>query len=192
MGKQNTKSGFTIVELLIVIVIIAILATITIVAFNGVTQRAKNSAKVSNVESIAKLIKLYHVDHQAYPLAVDGGWCLTTDNTCTQYNGTVVSTNNSALMTALREFGTPPASAGDDTSGTYYGIQYLYSSTRQLDSVVNPLILVFWLNGTNQTCAGAVSGMVSVKDGAGTMVEGAQSKADTGTNQTRCYMMFPN
>ena len=36
--------GFTIVELLIVIVVIAILAAITIVAYNGVTSRA-NAAK---------------------------------------------------------------------------------------------------------------------------------------------------
>ena len=38
------QKGFTIVELLIVIVVIAILAAITIVAFNGIQQRAKNSA----------------------------------------------------------------------------------------------------------------------------------------------------
>ena len=38
------KSGFTIVELLIVVVVIAILATITIVAYNGIQNQAKDSA----------------------------------------------------------------------------------------------------------------------------------------------------
>jgi prepilin-type N-terminal cleavage/methylation domain-containing protein len=40
-AKQKRQSGFTIVELLIVIVVIGILAAITIVSFNGVTAKAK-------------------------------------------------------------------------------------------------------------------------------------------------------
>ena len=38
---KKTKSGFTIVELLIVIVVIGILAAITIVAYNGIQSRAR-------------------------------------------------------------------------------------------------------------------------------------------------------
>ncbi len=43
MTKQTKSRGFTIVELLIVIVIIAILAAITIVAYNGIQNRANLS-----------------------------------------------------------------------------------------------------------------------------------------------------
>jgi prepilin-type N-terminal cleavage/methylation domain-containing protein len=42
--QQRKDSGFTIVELLIVIVVIAILATISIVAYTGIQNRAKTSA----------------------------------------------------------------------------------------------------------------------------------------------------
>lgn len=45
--KQTVHTGFTIVELLIVIVVIGILAAITIVSFNGVTSKA-NDAKISS------------------------------------------------------------------------------------------------------------------------------------------------
>jgi len=48
MRQKQTYSGFTIVELLIVIVVIGILAAITIVAFNGVQERSR--AAVANTE----------------------------------------------------------------------------------------------------------------------------------------------
>lgn len=54
MNKQ--RSGFTIVELLIVIVVIAILAAITVVAYNGIQDRAKNSKRDSDVALYAKAI----------------------------------------------------------------------------------------------------------------------------------------
>ena len=51
----TNKAGFTIVELLMVIVVIAILAAITIVAYNGIQTRAKDSAIVSDLQSLAQV-----------------------------------------------------------------------------------------------------------------------------------------
>jgi prepilin-type N-terminal cleavage/methylation domain-containing protein len=59
--------GFTIVELLVVIVVIAILATVTIVAFNGVQARARDSQRMSDITAIDKAIKLYIVDNGHAP-----------------------------------------------------------------------------------------------------------------------------
>lgn len=63
---KKTIRGFTIVELLIVIVVIAILAAITIVAYNGIQQRARDSQRKSDLSNIAKALNLYNVDHGDY------------------------------------------------------------------------------------------------------------------------------
>lgn len=76
MHSSRTKRsvrGFTIVELLIVIVIIAILATITIVAFNGIQQRARDSSRTSAVEQIQKGLELYRQTHDRYPPHISPG-----------------------------------------------------------------------------------------------------------------------
>lgn len=74
----KTKSGFTIVELLIVIVVIAILATISIVAYNGVQERARNSQRTSDIRAIANALELYYADNGEYPMS--GGWCTQISN----------------------------------------------------------------------------------------------------------------
>ena len=56
--KQSQPQGFTIVELLIVIVVIGILAAITIVAFNGVRDRSQWARVQSELASINKAIKI--------------------------------------------------------------------------------------------------------------------------------------
>jgi prepilin-type N-terminal cleavage/methylation domain-containing protein len=67
MWAKNKQTGFTIVELLIVIVVIGILAAITIVAYNGVQARARDSQRVSDLQSIQKALELYKAQHGTYP-----------------------------------------------------------------------------------------------------------------------------
>ena len=63
---KNDK-GFTIVELLIVIVVIAILAAITIVAYNGIQSRAKATSGQSLANSIVKKAEAWNSLKSAYP-----------------------------------------------------------------------------------------------------------------------------
>lgn len=67
--KNKSQKGFTIVELLIVVVIIAILAAITIVAYNGIQNRAKNSAAKSAASTVSKKVQAYYLLKGSYPAA---------------------------------------------------------------------------------------------------------------------------
>lgn len=61
--KRKRHTGFTIVELLIVIVVIAILASISIVAFSGIQQRARDSQRKQDLGNIVKLLAIYQSDN---------------------------------------------------------------------------------------------------------------------------------
>ncbi|HEY8885976.1 MAG TPA: type II secretion system protein [Candidatus Microsaccharimonas sp.] len=70
------KSGFTIVELLIVIVVIGILAAITIISFNGVSNRAKVALISSDLTNVSQKLKTDQAINGLFPAtlaATDGG-----------------------------------------------------------------------------------------------------------------------
>jgi len=60
-------AGFTIVELLIVVVVIAILTAITAMVFTGIQNRTNDSAVQSDLANIARKIKLFYVINNRYP-----------------------------------------------------------------------------------------------------------------------------
>jgi prepilin-type N-terminal cleavage/methylation domain-containing protein len=77
--------GFTIVELLIVIVVIGILAAITIVAYNGVQNRARASAASSAATQAVKKLESFAVDGNGYPATLAAVGVLDSGTTSYQY-----------------------------------------------------------------------------------------------------------
>lgn len=69
---NNSRQGFTIVELLIVIVVIGILAAIVIVAYTGVQTRARNVARTSEATQVAKLLSAYKAVNGSFPTIGSG------------------------------------------------------------------------------------------------------------------------
>ena len=77
MKQLKKDKGFTIVELLIVIVVIAILAAITIVAYSGITARANTTKSQSNAETVQKIAEAINADSGSYPASLGiftSGW----------------------------------------------------------------------------------------------------------------------
>ncbi len=78
--KSRIQKGFTLVELLIVVIILAILAAIVVPQFASSTDDAKLSSLDSNLATMRSTIELYYHQHKGiYPgaSASDGGSCTT-------------------------------------------------------------------------------------------------------------------
>lgn len=86
MWEARKDRGFTIVELLIVVVVIAILAVITVVAYNGVQDRAKTSRAASVLTQASKKVKLWSVsNNEQYPATLAEVGITDTADTAYQY-----------------------------------------------------------------------------------------------------------
>lgn len=127
------RRGFTIVELLIVIVVIGILAAITIVAYNGIQERAESTKIISRAQAYAKGLKLWEADI-GRPSAAS---CIapSTYATCTVTSWGVNQTNDTTFNTTLNQYAGVSASelfkyGGDAPVGVMFYHSNWYGGNR--------------------------------------------------------------
>jgi prepilin-type N-terminal cleavage/methylation domain-containing protein len=160
MKRRPTYSGFTIVELLIVIVVIAILAAITIVAFNGVNARAQDSKRAQDVSSIKKALTAYEI--------VNGGVPRTTGSSYTggvTYSGWDASISPNWLAFLRADHGQMPIDPVNTITGTnppaggnFTYFYYCYSAgSGPLPATDNVVVGYHKSDGTSMTSNYAVS-----------------------------------
>lgn len=116
----TTSGGFTIVELLIVVVVIAILAAITIVSYNGIANRAKESAALSASSQAYKKMKSYAVlNNEAAPSSAAQAGVTNSDGTTYQYS---TSGTDGFCLTATK-----------DGKSSYVASNYVYNGGTVLE-----------------------------------------------------------
>lgn len=133
MQWAQKQKGFTIVELLIVIVVIAILAAVTIVAYTGIQNRAKSSAAQSAAQTVFKKVSLWQIENpgqspsttqleaMGFSLSATSGttyqytpgsagvWCLNaTANNVSYYTSSTVTTPTAGACAGHGVDGVPP------------------------------------------------------------------------------------
>src|SRR5213078_1964932 len=87
----NRKTGFTLVEILIVVIILGILAAIVIPQFTNASQDARKSSLTSQLQTIRSQVELFKLQHQDKlpDLLGTAGWTLLTQKS--NVFGTVTS-----------------------------------------------------------------------------------------------------
>ena len=65
--KKQAQSGFTLIEILLVVVIIGILAAVAVPKFSGRIGQSKESAAKASLQAISLALDMYEVDHGNYP-----------------------------------------------------------------------------------------------------------------------------
>ncbi len=66
---KSRQEGFTIIELLIVIVVIGILAALVITTFSGIQEKARNTARETDISALHKQLEAYYAQNEnsSYP-----------------------------------------------------------------------------------------------------------------------------
>src|SRR3954465_9254191 len=75
--RQTTRKGFTLVEILIVVIILGILAAIVIPQFTNASRDARKNSLTSQLQTIRSQIELYklqHLDKLPPVLTAGTGW----------------------------------------------------------------------------------------------------------------------
>lgn len=83
LNRKNNQKGFTLVELMVVVVIIGVLAAIAVPVYNGATDKATIAAVQANARTVNGAIQVYLSVNSSYPASTDAAALITllTGNT---------------------------------------------------------------------------------------------------------------
>ena len=196
---SKRQAGFTIVELLIVIVVIAILAAVSVVAYTGIQNRAEASKTAAAIRAYKDALVMYKADKGTYPAT--GAFCLgdqyepfegETTPSC-RYSTSPIhvsggATSRNLLKPYLGDQLPMPSSkfiysgAIAFVGGHFYGSAYGWT----LDG--NPVVAIEYYTKAD-TCP---VGPVYTYGSGGVFSSPSVDRSATLTGGSRCYLLLPD
>lgn len=156
MKQYKMKKGFTVVELLVVIIVIGILASITLVSYRVIQRDAQNAARITAANQIINSIKIYKSYNQGnYPLMAASAVTACIIAPCTNSNGTAeTNTDGPALVSALQTVGDVPSRIEDIPQAPQKGIWYRYDpAASYAGDNTKDAYVGYWLEGRDVNCS---------------------------------------
>lgn len=107
MKKRGHNKGFTIVELMVVIIIVAILATLVALSYGSAQIQARDTQMRDAADKFADAIKLMQIKKGSFPLGGSGSTVVATSTGCAdgangwQAGGYYAKTNNASYRCTL-------------------------------------------------------------------------------------------
>lgn len=116
------KIGFTLIEIMVVISIIGILVAMLIPIVSGVTAKARDARRISDIAKISLALEMFRDTNSRYPTTNECG-----TNACGGWRGSNTGDFMSILVANgfLKSFPADPRNTGDGCSGYCYSY-YLY------------------------------------------------------------------
>lgn len=134
--KNRNQAGFTIVELLIVIIVIGILAALVLNTFQGVQARARDTERRTDINSIATQLEAYYADFGHYPDGSAAATCGDGADSCALSTLETRGLDSEALNDPNGNALTVGANPGATTTdyGYFYDVTGATCATAQCDS----------------------------------------------------------
>ncbi len=148
---KQTRPGFTLIELMVVIAIIGMLASVVLASLSASQREARDQRRIADLKQLQKAFELYIGDHYNYPREAQG------------MNGDISTNETFQAELAPYLTGTPvdPAGIGNATYRYYYdgahtcvATDYAVIFAKQMDKPENSNYASF----LNDTCAGSLDG----------------------------------
>ena len=176
--KANKDHGFTIVELLVVIVVIGILAAITIVSYTGITARANAASTKQMASNVISKAGIYQTEGSTLNWPLTGALALSATSSSAAISGVTVTASAALAAASMTQISYQVCGTTSQTGATY-------TAPANLAALTNPtgVIVGYWDYSAATPQQATLSAGNAVSGSVGPFISGGTTYA----NLVACY-----